>query len=241
MRARRRVREEGFGDGLLVGDGVVDAALGASADFLEDALGRVEFGAVRRQPDTGGGQAGQQPGAMSASVIPDDGVECPGGQRRLDRPGPTAFEPVPTQCTGTGIDGQQQIRPLVLEWEPLGDRNPAWREHPPHLAAQAEPQLVGEQHAGVARHAGLDECGRHPPCFHASCAARFVGSATGRGTFGCTPSRARTVHSPHPGTLPRLRQCIAATDLPQHLQSLPRDPYKRFSTTEWGALSHQSS
>src|SRR5690242_15184494 len=66
--------EVGLGDGLLVGDGVVDAALGASADLLEDALGRVQFGAVGRKADAGSRQVGEQLGAMGADTVVWDGA-----------------------------------------------------------------------------------------------------------------------------------------------------------------------
>ena len=78
----------------------------------------------------------------------------------------------------------------------MPDLHAARRQHPPHLAAQAEPHLVGEHHAGAARHAGLPERGRHPPSLQASCAAGSACSAIGRGTFGRTPSRRNVVGKP---------------------------------------------
>jgi hypothetical protein len=107
-----------------------------------------------------------------------------------------AVQPAPAERAGAGVDGQQQVGPLVLELEALRHVHPAPGEHPAHLAAQAQPQLVGIRHAGVARHAGPDERGPHPPCRQASCAATSAFSATGHGTFGRTPSRCSALQNP---------------------------------------------
>src|SRR3712207_3303349 len=71
------VAEVGVDEGLLVGDGGVGAALGASADLLGDALGRVQLRAVGGQADAGRGQVGQQLGGVGAVAVPDDGARGP--------------------------------------------------------------------------------------------------------------------------------------------------------------------
>ena len=65
------------------------------------------------------------------------------------------------QASAIPLDGEQEIAPLVAALEPLDHRYPAPAQHPPHLAAPPDPQLVGEDDAGVARHARPDERGSH--------------------------------------------------------------------------------
>ncbi len=128
---------------------------------------------------------------MGAMAVPEHRRRGPRRESVLDQRGPTALQPAPAHGPGPRVDGEQQIRPLIAELEALDDLDAAAAQHAAHLAAQTQPQLVGEHAPGVPRHAGLDECGRHPPARQASRAAGSAFSATGRGTLGRTPSRCK--------------------------------------------------
>src|SRR5438045_2139610 len=187
----------------------VDLPFNLGPDRLEQPLGRIEFGAVRRHADQRHADARHPVVDVAGRAIPDDGVQHSGlfdpphhGTELLPF---HAVQPAIPDAARAHVHGHKQRPILAPPLDPLTQAHPTAAPAPAHLAEQPHLNLVRPANELPEGEADRRERVRKAPPFQASWAAGSACSCMGRGTFGWQRNRASRLATP-PGryTTPKL-------------------------------------